>query len=382
MNLFLLVFFALYGTTHLYFFLKVRAALTPGHLVSFGAAVFLLAMTGAPILVRMLEKEGMEGAARVAAYVGYIWMGFLFLFLSASVLVDIYRFVLYGVARLSRGDISPWIPGHRAALAIPLAWGAAAAVYAWFEAREIKVERVAIRSPKISKTVGRVTVVQISDVHLGLIVREERLQAMLARVRQANPDILVSTGDLVDGQISGLAGLAELLQGVEPRYGKYAVTGNHELYAGLKPSLAFMRSAGFTLLRGEAVTIPGIVTIAGVDDPAIARYAGSAAAEEDRLLEKAPEETFAILLKHRPAPPEGRAGRFDLQLSGHVHKGQLFPFNLVTYLFYPVRAGMNRISRDAYLYVSRGTGTWGPPMRFLAPPEVTVIELLPPEKGA
>ncbi len=88
-----------------------------------------------------------------------------------------------------------------------------------------------------------------------------------------------------------------------------------------------------------------------------------------------PRETFNVLLKHRPVLGTESPGRFDLQLSGHVHKGQLFPFNFVTYLFYPVKAGLNLCRENTALYVSRGTGTWGPPIRFLAPPEVTVIEV-------
>jgi len=165
------------------------------------------------------------------------------------------------------------------------------------------------------------------------------------------------------------------LRDVRPRYGKFAITGNHELYAGLEPSRGFMRSAGFKILQGEEFTIPGLITIAGVDDPVIKRFSGAAVDEEQRLLAGFPKDTYTLLLKHRPALQEASIGRFDLQLSGHVHKGQLFPFNLLTYLFYPVKAGINHYPQNTLLYVSRGTGTWGPPIRFLAPPEVTIIEL-------
>jgi predicted MPP superfamily phosphohydrolase len=96
---------------------------------------------------------------------------------------------------------------------------------------------------------------------------------------------------------------------------------------------------------------------------------------------KVPSDRFTLLLKHRPAVDRNSLGLFDLQLSGHVHKGQIFPFNLLTYLFYPVRTGYALYPRNSALYVSRGTGTWGPPIRFLAPPEVTVIELIHSAKG-
>ncbi len=378
MSSFLLVFFLIYGSTHVYFFLKVKAAVPLGMVAGSCLTLFLVMMLVAPVLVRVFEKVGMEGPARFAANAGYFWMGFLFLFFSASLVIDLYHGVLHAFVFVFHREISPFLVSSRAALVIPLAWGAVTAVYAYFEARDFRTEHLVINSPKITKECGKLTLVMLSDVHLGLIVREKRLKMMLAKVTAAAPDILVVTGDLVDGQVNALKSLADLLGEVRPRYGKFAVTGNHELYAGLDYSLAFIQSAGFKVLRGEKeVIIPGVLTIAGVDDPAVARYGGSSAVEEQHVLSCPSVGTFTILLKHRPEMAPTSLGRFDLQLSGHVHKGQLFPFNLVTYMFYPVRAGLNCFAHDSALYVSRGTGTWGPPMRFLAPPEVTVIELRP-----
>ncbi|HKZ17475.1 MAG TPA: hypothetical protein VJ161_08435 [Geobacteraceae bacterium] len=102
---------------------------------------------------------------------------------------------------------------------------------------------------------------------------------------------------------------------------------------------------------------------------------GRTVAEKD-LLRQLPNSRFTLFLKHRPVVEKGSAGLFDLQLSGHIHKGQIFPFNLVTRLFYPVKTGFSHLQGNAALYVSRGTGTWGPPVRFLAPPEITVIDLV------
>jgi len=119
--------------------------------------------------------------------------------------------------------------------------------------------------------------------------------------------------------------------------------------------------------------------VVGLDDPAAGRF-GSFNDAEQLLLSAAPRDRFVMLLKHRPVVNKESIGKFDLQLSGHVHKGQIAPFNLLTWIQFPVRAGLNRLPHNSYLYVNRGTGTWGPPMRFLAPPEVTVIDLLPSGK--
>ena len=185
----------------------------------------------------------------------------------------------------------------------------------------------------------------------------------------------MSTGDLVDGQLDGVEELAEILRGIPAPRGKIAVLGNHEYYAGIGRSIAFTRKSGFMLLRDESVTIDDAVRIAGVDDPAGAQYGRSGGAEEAALLGNRPDGRFTVLLKHRPQLDPASAGKFDLQLSGHTHHGQLFPFRLLTRLAYPLLAGDHPVPGGGILHVSRGTGTWGPPMRFLAPPEITVVEI-------
>ena len=381
MSLFLLALFLIYGGTHFYFFLKVKSALSPGILSSLFLALFLLLMVFTPVQVRVLENQGLEAFARFAAYSGYLWMGFIFLFFSASLGIDIYHGLLHGVGFFFKRDFSALFLAKRTALFLSIAWGMATALYGYFEARDIRTERIIISSPKVPRAAGKLTIVQISDVHLGLIVREERLKRIIALINGASPDLLISTGDLVDGQINRMTGLAELLQDIRPRFGKFAVTGNHEVYAGLGQAIGFTERAGFRVLRNEVSTAGGLVNVVGADDPAIGSVIHSRPATEKSLLLKASSERFTLLLKHRPAVDRESLGLFDLQLSGHVHKGQIFPFNLLTYLFYPVRTGFALYPQNSALYVSRGTGTWGPPIRFLALPEVTVIELIHADKG-
>ena len=119
-----------------------------------------------------------------------------------------------------------------------------------------------------------------------------------------------------------------------------------------------------------------VINFAGAYDPAGRSYGLEGWISERELLQGLSHEAFTLFLKHRPVVDQGAIGLFDLQLSGHVHKGQIFPFNLITWLFYPVRVGKMVPENGSHLYVSRGSGTWGPPIRFLAPPEITVIELV------
>jgi predicted MPP superfamily phosphohydrolase len=375
-SLFLFTFFLIYIGLHIYAFLKAKAAIGFGLFWGVFLGLFMLIMIFAPFITRFLEKSGSETAARASAYVGYTWLGLIFLFSSYAVMIDIIRLALSSAGLLFGRDISPSAVSPPYLLLLPLVLAVITSVYGYFEARAITTQRVTIRTSKIPGAVGRLRIVQISDVHLGLIVRENRLKRILAIVKEAHPDILVSTGDLVDGEICRLNNLSGLLAEIRPRYGKYAVTGNHEFYAGFKQAKCFTEDAGFTFLRGDAVIPGGLVNIAGVDDPAGKTFGLSKDISEEVLLADLPEDKFTILLKHRPLIDERAAPFFDLQLSGHVHGGQIFPFTIATWLYYPVTSGYVKVSDRAYLYESRGAGTWGPPIRFLAPPEVAVIDLV------
>jgi predicted MPP superfamily phosphohydrolase len=374
MSLFLISFLLIYGSFNLYFFLKIRAAHSPPGWVLLLLALFLLLMIAAPILVRISERSGYDRLAIVLAYIGYSWMGVVFLFAAAALAVDCYRILIWTAGFLMRTKMLYQLSA-KTTFYLPLVFALCASAWGAFEAWDIRLEKVTLSSAKIPAAMNGLRIVQISDVHLGLIVRHKRLAMILAAVKEARPDILVSTGDLVDGQINNLEGLAEMLQEIKPRYGKYAVTGNHEFYAGLQESLAFTEKAGFAVLRNTGATLKEGFNIAGVDDPASRYFAQQEPPSEQHMLQSLDQKNFTLLLKHRPVADKVSLGLFDLQLSGHTHKGQIFPFNIVTMLYFPIHWGCLNPVDHCYLYVSRGSGTWGPPIRFLSPPEVTLIEL-------
>lgn len=368
MILFLIVFFSIYGGMHLYAFLKLRSLQIPQYL-SMAIGLFMILMTFAPILIRLSERAGHEGLAVFLSWTGYLWMALIFIFTSTSVAIDI-------VALLLPQKISGFFgtpSRHQIGTILSFGLSIVLIIYGYFEALNIKTETVEIRTDKIKRDVR---IVQISDVHTGLIVRGSRLKKLIEKVKEARPELLVSTGDLVDGQIDRLEGLSQIFEEIKPAYGKFAVTGNHEFYAGLEQALSFTEKAGFTILRGEAVYLPELnLSIAGVDDPAGKRYGIYKGIPEEDLLSGLKPDSFRLLLKHRPILNTSR-GLFDLQLSGHTHKGQIFPLSIPTGLYYKKDSGCLNDINGCYLYVSRGAGTWGPPVRVFAPPEITIIKLL------
>jgi len=375
MSLFFLAIFAVYGGMHVYTFFRARSVLGFGPGAGVALAAFMLAMTFAPFFIRLLERYEYQLAARVLSYIAYFWMAALFLFFCSSIVLDLVNVLVRITALIPRVGLSGALIPVRSSFVISIGLSLAICLYGYFDALNIRTERLRIETAKLPESVSRLTIVQISDVHLGLIVRCSRLKKIVDIVKAEKPDIFISTGDLVDAQINNMEGMADLLRSVHAPYGSYAITGNHEYYAGIKQALAFTRECGFTLLRGEAVK-NGVINIVGVDDPTGVQMKIDKPEPETALLSGLPKDRFTLLLKHRPVVNQEAAKLFDLQLSGHTHKGQIYPFTYVSEIAYPLNAGRFDLPAGSILRVSRGTGTWGPPIRFLSPPEVTVIELV------
>jgi len=369
MRIALTVLFALYGAMQLYALTQADAALALTWPVIALLSAWVALMTVAPLLVWRWEQRGWHRAVVIGSWIGYSWMGVIFLFFWIALALD----MLLAVTGWLSADASlPALPRFLLATALT----GVVVVYGFVAARRLRIERVVLTSPKLPAGTEPLRLALISDVHLGALVGARRLRAILAKCRELKPDVLVSAGDLVDGQADRLNGLAPLFADFQPRYGKFAVTGNHEYFVGLERALAFHARAGFAMLRGNAATLADWLTITGVDDPMGASMGMSAHVDERGLLQQCRQEGFTILVKHQPRIDPLASG-FDLQLSGHVHQGQIFPFGLLVRLFYPVATGLTRRTGGGWLYVSRGTGTWGPPLRVLAPPEITLIELRP-----
>ncbi|MBE0597398.1 MAG: metallophosphoesterase [Desulfuromonadales bacterium] len=366
MLIFFLVFLTVYAAMHLLVFHGMRPLLTGRGRAPLWLGLWMLLMVLAPLLSRLLSRAGLEEVARPLAFLGFTWMGFVFLAFAGFLLLQLWTLLLPLVAGPA---LAPALKAGRLAASGVLVLALAAGLYGLWEASRLQVERVQLVTDKLPPGVTRVRIAQISDLHLGLMSRDRVLAKTLRLLEEMRPDLLVATGDLVDAQIDHLEELSAPLAAFTPPLGKFAVLGNHEVYAGLQPSTSFIERSGFTLLRNQAVAISNLLTVVGVDDPAVGQRP-----DEPALLAATDPSRFILLLKHRPQVAS--AGAFDLQLSGHAHRGQIFPFTLLTAIFYPRQNGLYPLDGGSHLYTSRGTGTWGPPIRFLSPPEITLIEIV------
>ncbi|MBM3860208.1 MAG: metallophosphoesterase, partial [Verrucomicrobia bacterium] len=289
-----------------------------------------------------------------------VWMGMVVYFVLVTLASDLLRLIMF--RHVFDG---PSVSGAVTAIVVLIT------VYGLIEARRVGVTELRVRMPNLSSDLR---VVQISDVHMGLVVRGARLEQIVKKVNSLQPDLIVITGDLVDAEALHMEDMIPLLRRLKARHGVFAVTGNHEFFAGVGKVEAFLKEANVTLLRNRSVTVAGELQLVGLDDPSASRFTGGQPPPIAELVERGKP---TMLLLHTPVTTLDRlqAAGIHLQLSGHTHQGQLWPFNYIVKLIYKHTPYGLFTNDHATIYVSRGAGTWGPPMRVAAPPEITLITL-------
>jgi hypothetical protein len=307
------------------------------------------------------------------AWAGFLAMGWFSSLLVLTLLRDI-GLILAGLAGVYSLELLSW-----SAAAVP-ALAALASVIGFINARRVaRVVDVEVPIADLPAALHGFSIVQISDLHVGPTIKREYVEAIVARANSLQANAVALTGDLVDGSVSELAPHTAPLEKLSARHGVFAVTGNHEYYSGAPAWIAEWRRMGITVLINEHAVLEhggAAVVIAGVTDYSAQRFDPRHASDPHAALAGAPHAAVKILLAHQPrSAPAAAAAGFDLQLSGHTHGGQFFPWNFFVPLQQPFTAGLKRLDR-LWVYTSRGTGYWGPPKRFGAPSEITRIKLV------
>ncbi len=352
-----------YGSMNLYALVKIRLAVPDVPAYVYALALWWLAMVFAPLTLRFLRHHHWLRAERALSWVAFVWMGIVFLFCCIGLAFDL----IHVLAELLGFD---WPLQAVTELRYTGASVLVLLAYGFLEANQIKIEHLHIKTPKLAA--GRITFAQVSDMHLGALKGAWFMGRVAAKLREIAPDAILATGDIVDGKGEDLHALAAHFRALNPAKGAYAIMGNHEYFVGLDNSQRFFENAHFTVLRGEQAEVGGII-VAGVDDRSLGEQIKPMPEAMRAALKAAHEHSYIILLKHQPLVDDEIP--FDLQLSGHLHGGQIFPFGLFSRLFYGARAGLVRLSNGRLLYINRGAGTWGPPIRLFAPPEITLITI-------
>lgn len=320
------------------------------------------------------------------------WMGLLCMGLFSSLLVlTLLREVLLLGAWLIDWAWPQALPLKalqiNTAIALPIVALLATTLGFWNARRTATVVEVDVPIANLPEALQGFTVVQISDIHVGPTIKTHYLQRIVDRVNSLNAHMVAITGDLVDGSVAELGHHVAPLAQLRSTHGSFFVTGNHEYYSGAHSWIDALRDLGIQVLVNEHVLIhhntdaqdpePALVVVAGVADYSAHHFDEAHRSDPHKALANAPEQAvFKLLLAHQPRSAAAAADAgFDLQLSGHTHGGQFWPWNLFVPLQQPFTAGLHKLEA-LWVYTSRGTGYWGPPKRFGAPSEITQLRLV------
>jgi len=263
---------------------------------------------------------------------------------------------------------------------VVVALGLAATLVGAFNARRLaRVRRVDVPIAGLPSALQGFVIAQISDIHVGPTIKHGYVEHIVQAVNALQPDLIAVTGDVVDGPVAQLSAHTQPLGRLTARHGTYLVTGNHEYYSGVNSWVTEFRRLGLHVLMNEHVVLrhaDAQLVVAGVTDYSAGAFDPAQASDPAKAVAGAPIGIVSVLLAHQPrsASAAARAG-YALQLSGHTHGGQFFPWNLFVRFQQPFVAGLHRVEK-MWVYISRGTGYWGPPKRLGAPSEITLLRLV------
>jgi len=337
-----------------------------------------------------------SGARRLGdgwKWIGLLSMGWFSSMFVLTVVRDAGLLIAWGVTLVTSWSIDwpHWL--SKTAGAVPVLATAITTIGFLNARRTANVVHVDVPIRNLPAALDGFTIAQLSDIHVGPTIRRGYIQRIVDAVNGLGADMVAITGDLVDGTVTELRDHIAPLQSLRAKHGTFVVTGNHEYYAGAHAWIDELRRLGLRVLLNEHVVLQtrsvkgaqtdeevleSALVVAGVTDYTAVHFDAAHASDPQLALDGAPPMVHTrVLLAHQPrsAPAAAEAG-YQLQLSGHTHGGQFFPWNLFVPLQQPFTAGLHKL-KEMWVYTSRGTGYWGPPKRIGAPSEITLLRLIP-----
>jgi len=319
-------------------------------------------------LGRYLYHHGLPRIGTALEYGGGVWMGTLVLLLSALGIVDLVT--LFGLV------LKPWVVQIRtAAICVALLLAVVAWIGGIVRPRTVELE---VELPDLPESADGLVVAHLTDLHLGALIGERRLQSVIEQIDDMNPDIVAITGDLVDGDAGTVEDMVPVLRTLTAPHGVYSILGNHEMYAGPEKCRDLMRDAGFVVLDSAATQVVPGLWIAGVPDSGRGPGTDGLDGALQSAISGVGEGDAVVFLQHAPGNEAATAAAgAGLMLNGHTHGGQIWPFHFMVNRTYPRISGVHKTGAMTQV-ISRGAGRWGAPMRLFAPSEIYRITLRSP----
>lgn len=376
-----LVFFSIvliiYGLINTYIFTRFMQGVPSGWQGRMWAIIIFWVLVGSFVIARFLERAYPCDFTEVMTWIGSFWLGAMVYFVLAALLVDFARLVNHFIPFFPQVFYADYQKTKLIALVIIMGLVIVTVTAGFINARNPRIKFLDLNIAKKIQGSKTLKIAMASDIHLGTLVGKRGASRLVRMINSLHPDIILLAGDLVDEDLKPVIrrNLGETLKNLHAPLGVYAITGNHEYIGGAAVAIAYLTAHKIKFLSDTIELIDNRFYLAGRDDRDKSRFIGKQRKPLAEILKGADPAYPILLMDHQPfqlSKPEELG--VDLQLSGHTHHGQIWPFNYITSIIYEVNWGYKK-KGNTQIYVSSGYGTWGPPIRLGNRPEVVSITL-------
>ncbi len=374
--IFLTIVLTIYTLANWYIFIRTSPLFTGSNFKIIGSNIIFWILVLSYPMGRILERLIKSDLSIFFVKIGSYWLGAMLYLILIFLLIDIIRTFNNYIPFISFLDFK-LNPAYRLTI-IKIVYSATALILtvAIINARIPRINHFIISTTKHFGNNKKVRMVAVSDIHLGTLISNNRLNALVEKINTQNPDIVLLAGDVFDEDIASVVnnGLGKYFEQIKSPLGIYAITGNHEYFGDVEQKIKYLNDHGVIVLRDCTLLIDNSFYLVGRDDRQSNYSRGKQRKSINELVSSINKSKPIILLDHQPFKlNESADNGIDLQISGHTHHGQLWPFNYITNAIFELSSGYKKIG-DTHFIVSNGYGTWGPPMRLGNRPEILVID--------
>jgi len=375
--IFFTIVFVLYSLANFYVFIRGLQALPKISSIRISYTIVFIILYLSYLIGRILERIHQCQVSNILIWSGSFWMAALIYFLMIVIIFDIIRGI-NSTTPIYPAFATFYYESTKLILFISSILIVSFILYIGYKnSKEVTLNTQLIKIDKPALEISEINIAFVSDIHLGTVIDNERLEKIVFLLNSVKPDLIVFGGDLLDEDVTKVEenNSAESLKQLSAKYGIFAVTGNHEYIGGIDKAIPFIDKHNITLLRDTSYFIANSFYLIGRDDKSKSSFTGQQRKKLSELLSDVDKSFPLILIDHQPSEiNEAIKNKIDLQISGHTHNGQFFPVNLIVKLIYEYPYGYHR-KQNSQFFVSTGAGTWGPPIRIMSPPEVVLLKI-------
>jgi predicted MPP superfamily phosphohydrolase len=366
---------AVFAAINVHIFFAGRSGI-PGEYRSWYTLLFIF-FSASLLVGRFVERFGITWLSDPLVWVGSFWLAAMAYFFLILLCIDLLRLINYIIPYFPSIITNNPVQTRQVTVASVFAIVAVTVLAGYLNARSPRVKTLDLTIPKNSHGLKSLNIAVASDIHLGTLVCKARLEEIVRDINALNPDVVLLPGDVVDEDLGPVIrqNLGETLRSIQSKYGVYAITGNHEYIGGVEAACRYLTEHGIVMLRDSSIEIAGSFTLVGREDRSLRQFEGKRRKPLEEIMAAVDKSLPIILMDHQPFQlDEAVKNGVDLQLSGHTHHGQLWPFNFITEKVYELSWGYMK-KGNTHFYVSCGVGTWGPPVRTGNTPEIMNVRL-------